>query len=150
LRRGHANILCIVPMLTDDPPKGIQPCFVRLVTEGSFFCQTTVAHTALVTIVALEVAESEHTGNTTRDSEARHKLHITSTARNCLGICGEVKTRKCLCSGPSRPCFVAGRNYSQIASHKGALSECILNLSWAIMGHHGLFLIACSRKPSGG
>ena len=26
LRRGHANLLCIVPSLTDDPPKGIHDC----------------------------------------------------------------------------------------------------------------------------
>jgi len=33
--------------------------------------------------------------------------------------------------------IVARNHYSQIASHEGALSRGELNLSWAIMGHHG-------------
>ena len=37
-------------------------------------------------------------------------------------------------------CFVARNRYSQIASHEGAISRCEINLSWAIMGHHGSFL----------
>ena len=35
---------------------------------------------------------------------------------------------------------IARNHYSQLTSHEGALSSCALNLSWAIMGHHGLFL----------
>ena len=35
---------------------------------------------------------------------------------------------------------MARNHYSQIASHEGALNRCELNLSWAIMGHRGLFL----------
>ena len=36
--------------------------------------------------------------------------------------------------------IIARNHYSQLASHEGRLSRCALNLSWAIMGHHGLFL----------
>ena len=35
---------------------------------------------------------------------------------------------------------IARNHYSQLASHEGALSSSVLNLSSAIMGHHGLFL----------
>ena len=35
LRRGHANLLCIVPILADDPPKRVQVNWtVRLLNSG--------------------------------------------------------------------------------------------------------------------
>ena len=36
--------------------------------------------------------------------------------------------------------IIARNHYSQLASHEGPLSRCEINPSWAIMGHHGLFL----------
>ena len=49
------------------------------------------------------------------------------------------KARLCSCLLEST-CFIARNHYSQLASHEGTVYRCALNLSWAIMGHHGLFL----------
>ena len=37
-------------------------------------------------------------------------------------------------------CIIARNHFSQFASHEYTLSSCALELSWAIMGHQGLFL----------
>jgi len=39
LRRGHANLLCIVPILADDPPKRVQPIMQGSPYKGSFQCK---------------------------------------------------------------------------------------------------------------
>ena len=36
--------------------------------------------------------------------------------------------------------IIVRNHYSQFDSREGALSRCKINPSWAIMGHHGLFL----------
>ena len=54
---------------------------------------------------------------------------------------------RCLSDGQSVACsdvkntlIIARNHYSQIYPYEGALSRCEINPTWAIMGHHGLFL----------